>query len=95
MKKLLFITLVVTAGVYLYQNPGTWQQVTQIGQGIPDTIGIKSGSSVVYKWKDRDGTLVVSTTPPDDDTEYEKTEYDHDTNVIPALAPEPDGENKK
>lgn len=63
-----------------------------MGQDIPDTIGIKPDSSVVYKWKDRDGKLVVSSTPPDDGTEYEKVEYSHDTNVIPALEP---GEEKK
>lgn len=92
MKKLLLIILVIGITSYLYQHPDKWRQAKKIGQDIPETIGIKPDSSVVYKWKDRDGNLVISSTPPDDDSKYEKIEYSHDTNVIPALDT---GEDKK
>jgi hypothetical protein len=38
----------------------------------------------VYRWRDKQGRVMVSDKPPTDGTPYEEVQYHNQTNVIPA-----------
>ena len=64
--------------------------------GIPDSVknsglNSKSGSmDVIYKWKDENGELHFSSTPPPDGVEFTSKGYDPNTNLIQAVQPQVD-----
>ncbi len=73
------LLLAALAGVawWLLGAPGRWEEAAA-------RAGLKPPASVVYRWRDADGTVHVSDRPPAPGVPYERLEYRHDVNVLPA-----------
>ena len=83
MKKvfLLFVALLIAAGIVIYQNPAylAWFE-RQSDELLPAAVT----HSTTYRWRDHKGQWQLSDTPPGDGVDYEVVEYHKNTNVIPA-----------
>lgn len=81
MKKLIVFSLLVllAAGTGVYLNPD-WRAYFQ-RQG--DAVMDKARTTTVYKWKDPQGRWQVSNQKPPPGTDYQRLEYQRDTNVMP------------
>lgn len=82
MKKLfIFLLLVIIAlGVVAYFNPAALSWLRHSTGTAP-----ASKATTVYKWKDKNGVVQITSKPPPAGTPYEKQEILSDTNVLPAL----------
>lgn len=56
-----------------------------IENAIPDLPGINSGEDVIYRWRDKDGILQFTNTPPPEGVEYTAKGYDPNTNLIQSV----------
>lgn len=77
------VLLLVVAGAgaagYLYLHPEQAPQWLRATPLLPEPA-----PTVVYRWRDRQGAWHVTDSPPPGNLPYERTEYRHDTNVLPV-----------
>ena len=73
---LLVLLLAATAFIYSYPEyaPG-WLKESLLTQGV--------GSTVFYKWKDKQGNWMATDEAPPEGIPYETKEYRHDVNIFP------------
>ncbi len=88
MKKIIFILLflIIGLGVAVWLNP-------ELLSWLRQTTGTESVTKV-YKWQDEDGSWHVTDNPPPPGVKYQEQEYLRDTNVLPALTPAKEQEEK-
>ena len=81
MKKLILILLLLTiaAAAFLYLNPELRQEV----RGLVQSSGLTDASTTFYKWRDADGVLQYTQTPPPEGIAFEQVEARSDVNVMP------------
>lgn len=82
MKKWVAIFLVIVLAVFIvyYDDPRVKSFLErETEQILPEQLT----HSTVYRWRDKQGRMVVSDKPPADGTPYETVQYHRDTNVIP------------
>lgn len=78
-KKVAILVLVVAAiGGYLYHDPSL---VEPYLRGTP--LELPARVTTIYRWRDSQGNLEHSNTPPPAGVEYETLQVSTDTNVIP------------
>ncbi len=51
----------------------------------PDPVKAVDSSSTIYQWKDNDGNIQFTNSPPPEGVEYTAKGYDPDTNVIQSV----------
>jgi len=75
---LLIIFMLMVAGIYFYNNPQEWRELT--GSNLP-----VAGNKVyqMYKWKNKDGVIQYTQQPPKEGIAFEKVELDSSVNVLP------------
>ena len=56
-----------------------------IEDAIPDLPGGKAGEDVIYRWRDKNGILQFTNTPPPEGVEYTAKGYDPNTNLIQSV----------
>ena len=79
LRKLLIAAVIVGAvGGYLYHDPSL---VEPYLRGTP--LELPARMTTIYRWRDADGNLEHSNSPPPAGVEYEVIEVSSDTNVIP------------
>jgi hypothetical protein len=77
----IIIFILIVAGIYLYTNPEAMQQLRQLGE----SAGLEKKQSVImYKWKNRDGVVQYTQTPPATGIPYEQVELRSDVNIMPV-----------
>lgn len=77
---LLVIFVLMVAGIYFYNNPQEWRELT--GTELPIPIP-NSNVYVMYKWKNSEGVIQYTQTPPGQGIAFEKVELDSRVNVLP------------
>ncbi len=63
---------------------------------LPESIPLKvdDGNSIIYQWKDNDGNIQFTNSPPPAGVEYSEKGYDPNTNVIQSVKlPETESES--
>ena len=85
----LLLLLILSAGAawwYFWPNtlPASVKQIAPLSPKAAPTL---------YKWRDGQGQLHVTDTPPKD-RPYETVQYDPNTNVVPSVVP-PSTDNKR
>jgi hypothetical protein len=80
------VLVVVAAGAYyVYRNPTIVSPLVE-DTPLETTVRQTLGTTRVYKWRDREGTVHITDEPPPEGTKFEKLEYQHDTNVVPSFS---------
>ena len=81
-RKVAIALIIVTAvGGYLYYHPSFIEPYLR---GTP--LQLPGRTTTIYRWRNAEGTLEHSNTPPPRGVDYDTVEISSDTNVIP-LAP--------
>lgn len=85
MKKLIvfLLALLLAAAAFVYTDPQLKRDASNalnrfLGRSTPT-----SGSTLVYKWTDSDGTVQYTSEPPAEGVPFEQVEARHDVNVLP------------
>ncbi|MCI0399793.1 MAG: DUF4124 domain-containing protein [Gammaproteobacteria bacterium] len=85
----LVIVMVLLAGIvvaYLYFHPELadhWLRQTKETLNSAPNVG-RPETTVLYKWKDKDGQWQISDQLPPPGTPFETLEYRHDLNILPV-----------
>ena len=78
---LLFLVFcLMVAGIYLYNEPDAWQRLRGT---IDEPLGLKSKSVTMYKWKNNEGVVQYTQSPPPQGVPYEEVELRSDVNILP------------
>jgi len=76
---LILLSLAIATTAFLYLNPELRHEV----EGLLQSSGIKDASTTVYKWRNTDGVLQYTQTPPPEGVAFEQVEARSDVNVMP------------
>ncbi len=79
---LLLILVLTVVATWLYFDQATRQRWLADTPLAPD-----ASVTTVYKWRDEQGNWQITDTPPSSGIDYERLQYQSDTNVMP-LVPE-------
>ena len=76
---LILLSLAIAASAFLYLNP----ELRQEAKSLLQSSGLNKASTTVFKWRNTDGVLQYTQTPPPEGVAFEQVEARSDVNVMP------------